>query len=178
MWEMNLPAHENGRPKCYDPGSDLPRNRFAPQPFVAAWNHIHQIFVAEGATNVIWFWCPSKQNNPMAYYPGSDTVDWAGFDAYNRHGQSIAETFEQIYSWESGLGKPLVIGETASQPELQGAFFQNLAQTLRTQFPLVKGVVYFDAPGNVGGWTINDISGFGKMANDPYFAGKLQSSVH
>ncbi|MEO9264312.1 MAG: glycosyl hydrolase, partial [Candidatus Baltobacteraceae bacterium] len=174
MWEMNLPTHDNHRAACYDASTDLPKSRFSPQQFVAAWNHIHQIFVNEGAANVIWFWCPSGRTNPMAYYPGSASVDWVGFDAYDRHGGPFADTYRDAYGWMAGLGKPIMIGETAAQAQSQTAFFESAARTLQSDFPLVKGFVYFDAPGNVGGWNVSDVSAFAKMVNDPYFAGKLQ----
>lgn len=172
MWEMNLPKKANGRNACYDSSTD-DRDRFSPTQFVAAWNHIHTIFAQEGASNVIFFWCPSGQNDPMAYYPGASTVDWAGFDFYDRHGESVAQAYSHIYSLEANLGKPMMVGETGAQPGTQPAFFQSMASTLRTQFPLIKGFVYFDSPGKVGGWNIQDFDDFGKMAKDPYFAGKL-----
>jgi hypothetical protein len=172
MWEMNLPSRANGRAQCWDPRTDLPDHHFSTQAFVAAWNHIHQIFVNEGATNVIWLWCPSNgRYDPMPYYPGSATVDWVGFDAY-RHGRiPLGQLYRRMYGLESRLGKPIMIGETAAQPAVQDDTFANLPNVLRTEFPLIKGVVYFDAPGNVGGWTIDDLSAFAKMANDPYLAG-------
>src|SRR4051794_20486250 len=59
-----------------------------PATYIAAWRHIHDIFVARGATNVVWAWCPNNEDDPgsppaMNYYPGDQYVDWTGIDGYN-----------------------------------------------------------------------------------------------
>ena len=49
--------------------------------YVAAYRHIHDIFLAAGATNVIWAWCPNVTDihggnkNTMDYYPGDAYVE-------------------------------------------------------------------------------------------------------
>ena len=54
--------------------------------YVAAYRHIHDIFLAAGATNVLWAWCPNVTDihggntNTMDYYPGDAYVDWTGVD--------------------------------------------------------------------------------------------------
>ena len=55
--------------------------------YVAAWRRIHDIFRAEGATNVIWSWAPNViSGGPgvklAAWYPGDAYVDWIGIDGY------------------------------------------------------------------------------------------------
>src|SRR5579862_6709740 len=57
--------------------------------YVAVYRHIHDIFIASGATNVVWAWCPNVTDTPggnrttMDYYPGDSYVDWTGVDGYN-----------------------------------------------------------------------------------------------
>ena len=57
--------------------------------YVAAYRHIHDLFVVAGATNVVWAWCPNVTDihggnkNTMDYYPGDAYVDWTGVDGYN-----------------------------------------------------------------------------------------------
>src|SRR5690242_6507456 len=57
--------------------------------YVAAYRHIHDLFAAAGATNVIWAWCPNVTDidggnkHTMDYYPGDAYVDWTGVDGYN-----------------------------------------------------------------------------------------------
>jgi len=55
--------------------------------YIQAWQHVHDIFVADGATKVLWVWAPAKEyagTTPLAsVYPGSAYVDLIGLDAYN-----------------------------------------------------------------------------------------------
>ena len=54
-----------------------------PAGFVAGWQHIHDIFVQEGATNVLWAWVPAAPRVPAAvlpFYPGDVYVDRIMFD--------------------------------------------------------------------------------------------------
>jgi mannan endo-1,4-beta-mannosidase len=60
-----------------------------PQAFVAAWRHVHALFTAEGATELVWVYSPNAEsypdaewNQPYAYYPGSDYVDLIAVDVY------------------------------------------------------------------------------------------------
>jgi hypothetical protein len=57
--------------------------------YVSAYRHIHDLFVAAGAANVVWVWCPNVtdvdggNHHTMDYYPGDSYVDWTGVDGYN-----------------------------------------------------------------------------------------------
>jgi len=79
-----------------------------PTLYVAAYRHIHDIFTAAGATNVVWAWCPNvtdtdgSNRTTMDYYPGDSYVDWTGVDGYNwgtKNGgwQSFQQVFRNIY---------------------------------------------------------------------------------
>jgi hypothetical protein len=79
-----------------------------PTLYVAAYRHIHDIFTAAGATNVVWVWCPNvtdtdgSNRTTMDYYPGDSYVDWTGVDGYNwgtKNGgwQSFQKVFRNIY---------------------------------------------------------------------------------
>jgi hypothetical protein len=55
--------------------------------FVAAWRHIHDLFVKMGATNVIWIWDPNDMYpvpdvKLQPLYPGDAYVDWIGVTGY------------------------------------------------------------------------------------------------
>ena len=48
-----------------------------PGKYVRAWRHVHDVFEAEGADNVVWVWCPLVTDVPAEpwnhwtnYYPG------------------------------------------------------------------------------------------------------------
>ena len=68
-------------------GSD---NGMSADKYIAAYRHLHDIFSGEGATNMIWAWCPNVTDEPdvawnqtLNYYPGDDYVDWTCVDGYN-----------------------------------------------------------------------------------------------
>ncbi len=169
MWEMNLPSSSSFRPACYDPATDNPNGVFSPTQFVAAWVHMRQIFVNEGATNVVWVWNPDGSNNGSAYYPGANVVDWVAMDQYDFSGNSFANLYQGPYGWLAPLQKPILIGETGAQAGVQNTFFTNAAQVLATTYPLIKGYVYFDA-GPTWSFTSGGLSGFTAFANDPYLS--------
>jgi hypothetical protein len=75
------------------------------QTYIAAWRHLHDLFVAHGVTNAIWVWCPvsldfyppsgQTSTDPnlapdhaingvgaQPYYPGDAYVDWMCADGY------------------------------------------------------------------------------------------------
>lgn len=74
-----------------------------PGEYVAAWQRVHDIFDAEGATNVIWIWSPNVVQFSGAQpldqlYPGDAYVDWVGLVGYYR--RPILDkpaTFENTY---------------------------------------------------------------------------------
>jgi hypothetical protein len=90
--------------------------------YVAQWRRIHRLFAEEGATNVIWMWCPNAwgfdNGQAPAYYPGDDVVDWVGADGYDlaplkakaKH-QSFESIFAKSYDWAKSHNKPFTIGE-------------------------------------------------------------------
>ena len=96
--------------------------------YVAAYRHVHDLFVAAGATNVSWVWSPNTvPGMPTALasvYPGRGYVDLVGVDGYN-FGTDVAgspgwqsptqvfgATLDQISQVAQGV--PVVINETAS----------------------------------------------------------------
>ncbi len=153
--------------------------------YVAAYRHIHDLFVAAGATNVVWAWCPNVTDiqggnaTTMSYYPGDDYVDWTGVDGYNwgtTNGgwQSFKQVFQRIYPLLAAKGKPILIGEMASA-EAGGDKAQWIADiipTLKASYPLFKGLVWFDVNKETD-WRIASspatLAAFKAMANDPYF---------
>ncbi len=61
----------------------------APGDFVDAWRHIHDLFTAAGADNVIWVWSINRIDNLPdktidRVYPGDQYVDWVGMSGYLR----------------------------------------------------------------------------------------------
>jgi len=151
--------------------------------YVAAYKHIHDLFTAAGATNVVWAWCPNvtdtdnSNKTTMAYYPGDAYVDWTGVDGYNWGAgdwQSFQQVFKNIYPLLAEKKKPIIIGEMASSEQGgdKGAWIDGMLPTLEAQYPLFKAVVWFDVD-KERDWRINSspaaLTAFSKMAKDPYF---------
>ena len=153
--------------------------------YVSAYRHIHDLFVAAGATNVVWAWCPNVTDTPggnrttMDYYPGDAYVDWTGVDGYNwgtKNGgwQSFEKVFKNIYPLLAEKKKPILIGEMASSQAGgdKAKWIDEIIPTLRGSFPLIKGVVWFDI-NKEADWRISSSpeseAAFIRMMNDPYF---------
>jgi hypothetical protein len=153
--------------------------------YVAAYRHIHDIFLAAGATNVVWAWCPNVTDiqggnkHTMDYYPGDAYVDWTGVDGYNwgtKNGgwQTFQQVFREIYPLLAAKGKPIMIGEMSSA-QLggdKGKWIDEIIPTLRVSFPLIKCLVWFDI-NKEADWRISSSpdseAAFVRMAKDPYF---------
>jgi hypothetical protein len=162
------------------------QNGMSAEQYLAAYKHIHDVFTADGVSNAIWLWCPNVTDEPRAawnatlgYYPGDDYVDWACVDGYNWGStqggwQSFDDVFKDVYDKLATLNKPIMIGEMASA-EAGGdkaAWIDAIIPTLRDQFPLIHGLVWFDINKETD-WRISSSpaaeAAFKKMANDPYF---------
>ena len=159
MWEMD------GRRKANDSGH--------PALYVAAWRHIHDVFAAEGATNVQWVWCPNatafnNDGNAPAFYnwaPGRQGDQW----------RSFASIYGSFYDWGMAHGKPLMVGEFGAQernPGDKAQWLTDAREALKTEFPGIKAVLYFDANKDYD-WRVSTspetLTAFRAMANDPWF---------
>ena len=153
--------------------------------YVAAYRHVHDA-LAE-ADNITWLWCPNVTDEPreawnaaMNYYPGDDYVDWTCVDGYNWGNaggagwQRFEEIFEDIYPQLAAKNKPIMIGEMASAESggNKAEFINGIVPTLKSKFPLIKGLVWFDINKETD-WRISSSpeseAAFIEMAADPYF---------
>ena len=157
-----------------------------PSRYIAAWRRIHDRFVAAGATNVVWIWAPNVTDvdgttaTTMAYYPGDAYVDWTGVDGYNWgtsdpdfEWQTFKDVFADIYPKLAAKGKPIFIGEMATD-EVGGSkaeWIGAIVGTLKNDYPLVKGFVWFDIE-KERKWQIDSspaaLAAYQRMASDPY----------
>ena len=143
-----------------------------PGEFVAAWRHVHDIFVQDGARATTWVWCPNisgSKTTPLAeLYPGDDYVDWTCMDGYNwgTDGNGQWQTFADVFggsafngyhnTYEELLhlapGKPIMIGETGTSRDGgdPGAWVRDALETqLPNNFPRIQALVWFN-------WNAND----------------------
>ncbi|WP_445442648.1 glycoside hydrolase family 26 protein [Clavibacter sp. km1a] len=133
-------------------------NGNAPGSAAAAWKHVHDLVVAQGATNVRWVWSPNVpypgSTDLASLYPGAEYVDVVALDGYNWGSAAPGQRWtEPAALFGPGLdrlralapGKPLLIAEVASS-EVGGskaAWTRDLVAYLHAQ-PDVIGFVWFD----------------------------------
>jgi mannan endo-1,4-beta-mannosidase len=120
--------------------------------FVAAWQLIHRLFAAAGASNVIWVWNPNiinaePQLDLSAYYPGDAYVSWVGITGY--FGASGPYTFDGVYGptmqeIRGFTNKPFIIAETAVQTSANAAAATQSLVSGVAQQPDVLGFAWFD----------------------------------
>jgi hypothetical protein len=116
--------------------------------YIAAYQHIWDVFQQQGVRNVTWLWDPniSYEGSPALknWYPGDQYVDWVGLDGY--FGQPT-DTFSSVFGpsiteLRTFTGKPLLIAETgvagSTGAEQLTSIFQGASLVGAV------GVVYFD----------------------------------
>ena len=143
--------------------------------YVAAWRHVHDIFTAVGADDATWVWCPYAQPDTdvaslRSLYPGDEYVDWTCLDVYNwgagaGHGwrdfSSLAGPAYRAITESIAPSKPMVIGETASV-EAGGSkaeWIRQLFEALPSEFPRIRGLIWFDKEESGQGWPIGTSTG-------------------
>jgi len=181
-------GHEmNGNWYPWD-GTHNGANQAATATYVSAYRHIHDLFVAAGATNVLWVFSPNVDSVPgdgwnqwSNYYPGDGYVDWMGFDGYNWGTSQSTSTWRSfpnlagaIYASLAAKGKPIMIPETASA-ELGGdkaGWIASILPSLQSSFPAIKALVWFHMNKETD-WRVDSSpaakNAFMPMALDPYF---------
>jgi endoglucanase len=181
FWEFNLINANSGNQPCRNDDGTAPTQQVYTD-FIAAWQHIHQLFQSAGAANVIFLWNPGNytgggSGDPHGYYPGNGYVDWIGIDTYQRS-QSATFTsdfgvFYNDFSASQYGGKPLMVGENAAanesiyNAELQPAYLNGIVADLKANlYPLLKAYDYFDAPGNAPNDWVLDTQGLSAFAAD------------
>lgn len=166
-----------------------------PERFIAAYRHIWQIFRNTGVSNVSWVWCvnyksvPAEEwNKPENYYPGSDVVDWIGFDGYNwgiakanTSWQSFQEIYSNIYTTLKSYNKPIMIGEYASAESggSKADWILSAYEAIKTKYTLIKAVTWFNVSKDVD-WRVNSsqssLRAYQEAVSDPYFLSGVQSA--
>ncbi|MER6980010.1 glycoside hydrolase family 26 protein [Streptomyces carpinensis] len=122
-----------------------------PADFVASWKHVHDVFTAQGVTNVIWVWTPHVVDSGTTaelrpYYPGGAYVDWVGLIGYygpidgTAFSSLFTPTLRQIAGFSS---KPVLIAETGvAQSDQKEAHIRDLFEGAAKAG--VIGLVWYD----------------------------------
>ena len=135
-------------------------NGNTPAEYVAAWRHIHDIFEAQGATNVTWVWSVNHQSYPetarnaySAYYPGDRYVDWTAVSGFNWGTSGDATSWHTFRYWYDRplaylhtLRKPICLAEFGSVEEGgdKAAWFRDTFSYV-SKDPHVKALIYYNA---------------------------------
>lgn len=129
---------------------------------VAAWKYVHDFLYSRGATNVKFVWnmnassVPNTSANAIEkYWPGDAYVDYTSIDGYNfglhatwSSWQTPKQIFGDAYTRINALTtKPMFIAETActSNGGDKATWMKNFFVNMKTDFPKVKGVCWFNA---------------------------------
>lgn len=161
--------------------------------YVAAWRHIHDIFIQEGADNVRWIWSPladvpTSRDALGQMYPGDDYVDWLALDGYNwgTEGLALAEwrTVEEIFgpyydNITTISDKPIMIAEIASA-EAGGSkadwIEEGLLEDVPSRLPRVRAVVWFSS-NKLMDWRIDSstesLEAYSRVAASCRYQGRL-----
>ena len=166
--------------------------------FVAAWKHIHDVFLQQGTTNVVWVlitfasWYDNNRINQ--YYPGDQYVDWLGPDGYNFFGTwtgqggckrawvTFQSVFQGVVNWNASHGKPILAAEWGTtedpaDPNRKAQWFTDAQALIKSPgWENFKGLVYYNNDNSaVEGcnWKVDSsptsFDAFKAMALDPYF---------
>lgn len=162
--------------------------------YKAAWTHIVQLFRSRGVTQLSYLWVttgyrfsdPSDYRYGPSLYPGSAIIDWVASDPYNylngagpQTWKSLREIIGPWYQWGLSSGKPMMFGEFGSledpaNPARRAAWLDEAARDIKTSFPALKALCYFDAspPGNdtrLFAGTPASTASYRAWGLDPYF---------
>ncbi len=159
------------------------KNGQNPQNYIKAYRRVHDLVVAAGAKNVVWVWCPNagtvpaqEWNDPLLAYPGDAYVDWIALDGYDfESNASFTDIFAKIYSEVIGkFEKPIYIGEfaTGRTGAEKAAWLAEMDEALKTQFPGIKGIVYFSVK-KEREWRLDDspvaLAGAKAVLSQPFY---------
>lgn len=126
-----------------------------PEDFKDAWRRVWDIFEESGCRNVAWVWTPLPGPEFEAYYPGEIRVDWVGVAVLNygltwppHRWWEFEDLLKASYDRLAAFRKPILVPEAASVGESadKGQWLTTALRSLRSSFPLVRMVVFFDAP--------------------------------
>ncbi|MGB9378273.1 MAG: glycosyl hydrolase [Mycobacteriales bacterium] len=167
-----------------------------PADYIAAWKHARALFAGAGATNVIWMFTTTAfafrtVPNPSApaFYPGDANVDWIAADGYNFAPNKPGSTwlsFQTVlgkwYAWASTKPRPLMVSEygvmeDSSIPNHKATWYKDMMASVKTNMPLVQGVVAWSTEnvknGAVFNWNVDSstqsFDAWKAMGIDPYF---------
>lgn len=161
--EMNGYWYPWGMPKPGDPRS-LAAATNTPAIYIAAFRHVHDIFDANGATNVQWMWSPNLIDATPAIalsslYPGDKYVDVVGLSGYLHGSDFMYEarfrpTLNQLD--EVALTKPIIIAEGGVDHALMRTMLTTDLIAGLAREPRVQGFLWLNKVADVYDYSVAD----------------------
>jgi beta-mannanase len=167
-----------------------------PEDYAAMFRYVVNRLRSQGVRNAVFVWNVMGFSGHAAYYdrlyPGNDVVDWIAWDAYGHKEQANftdymnrpapSKNWPGMYTWatKKAPGKPLMLGEWAydikGQPNAP-QIIKTAANVLKTQYPMVKAMVYWNSTTYQYSFRLDQNTTVGKaygaaysqMVADPYF---------
>jgi hypothetical protein len=179
----------------HEPELDFHEHGGSPADFAAAFRHVHDRVIADGATNVSWVWVTQGLSDPVwlqryqVMWPGNAYVDWVAWDPYNwgscrgRAWASFQQTVAPFYNWLEAHGfgaKPFMLAEYGSVEKANDStgkadWYAGIPSALKS-LPNLRALVYFDLPAPPANcnWQITTSTdaqtAFGRLAESASFA--------
>jgi hypothetical protein len=128
-----------------------PQNNSA-KDFIAAYQHVHDLFTKQGADKVIWIWSPHPAYEFKSFYPGDTYVDYVGVGALNYGSSAVwskwwtfKEIFGNYYNQLASYNKPVMITEFGSLAKggNRAKWYADALDSLPQLYPLVKSIIFF-----------------------------------
>ncbi|RTL38004.1 MAG: hypothetical protein EKK48_22140 [Candidatus Melainabacteria bacterium] len=143
------------------------KNMGTSEQYVAAFQHMHDIFQQEGANNVKFVWSPGSKLDMSGlgsepdlqhYWPGAKYVDVVGPDGYCNRDQSFEQIFNPAMDLAQRIGKSFMVSETgvnreAMTEEQTADWWRSAFETLQRRQAAgldVTGVAAFMKAGDFG----------------------------
>lgn len=145
-----------------------------PADYVAAYRHVHDVFEAEGAVDVVWVWSPSAldtavQPDLAPFYPGDDVVDWVALSAYfdqdtDTWARTVAPSVRRLD--QVAPGRPFFLAETGVLPgPRRPAMLRDLVQGL-VATPGALGMTYLEIPSRFDWRLTGDAASLGALREE------------
>jgi len=142
-------------------------DKLQPQRFIAAWQHLHDVFDGAGADKTIWVWNHWNAATAEDYFPGFKYTDWLGVKTLDFSKQTNNTDKQGFYSayypyhrlslFKAGL--PVMVTEAGTLADNKALWWKVTEDNIDTAFKEIKAVV-----------AVNDAAGYLQTAA-PFIAG-------
>jgi cellulose synthase/poly-beta-1,6-N-acetylglucosamine synthase-like glycosyltransferase len=115
---------------------------YTPEGFIAAWRYVYHLFEKAGAEKIIWVWNPPDAKKTMAYFPGSNYVDWLGvniIDSSNKNFAALYGPYHKLPLFKSGF--PVMLTKIAGPQVNTKYWWDESWKKINTDYDEIKSVV-------------------------------------